>query len=143
MALLPDVNVLLAARRSDHPAHASSTRWLVEAASGTDPVVVPHVVWTGFLRLVTNPRVFSEPDSLDDALTFVDAVRTAPSVRDLTPGSTTLHRFTEMFLDARATGNLVPDVYLAACAADVGATIVTFDRDFRRIDGVAVLELRA
>lgn len=33
--------------------------------------------------------------------------------------------------------------FIAACASAIGATVVTFDRDFRKFDGLRVLELAA
>ena len=141
MPFLPDVNVVLAARRTDHPAHAVALSWLESALAGDDHLVVPHVVWSGFLRLATSARVWEDPDSAEDAWTFVEAIRAAEVVRDLPAGEAVLTRFARMCRESGATGNLVPDVYLAACAGDVGATVVTFDRDFRRLDDVRLLEL--
>ena len=40
---------------------------------------------------------------------------------------------------SQAHGRLVVDAYLAALASEYGATVVTFDRDFARFDGVEVL----
>ncbi len=36
-------------------------------------------------------------------------------------------------------GNLVGDAHLAALALEHGATVVSFDRDFARFEGVALL----
>lgn len=49
--------------------------------------------------------------------------------------------FTNQCREASATANLVTDAYIAATAISLGATLVTFDRDFRRFDGLKVLEL--
>jgi len=38
------------------------------------------MIAAGFLRLVTNPRVFSEPDSAEDAIAFIDALLDSPGV---------------------------------------------------------------
>jgi hypothetical protein len=40
---------------------------------------------------------------------------------------------------AGTAGNLVNDAHLAALALEYGATVVTFDRDFARFEGVRVL----
>jgi uncharacterized protein len=56
----PDLNVLLAASRTDHPQHTPALRWLEQAiadcATGGAIEVLPMVA-AGFLRLATNPRV--------------------------------------------------------------------------------------
>ena len=50
-------------------------------------------------------------------------------------------RLLEMFggqlRNAGASANLVTDAYIAAAAIAMGATVVTFDRDFRRFDGLS------
>lgn len=38
------------------------------------------MVATAFLRLVTNPRVFAEADSVADAVAFIDALLESPGV---------------------------------------------------------------
>jgi predicted nucleic acid-binding protein len=43
--------------------------------------------------------------------------------------------------DAGAAADLVSDAYFAAAAATLGATLVSFDRAFRRFDDLSVLEL--
>ena len=49
--------------------------------------------------------------------------------------------FGSQIRSAKASANLVTDAYIAAAAIALGATVVTFDRDFRRFDGLSVLEL--
>ena len=69
-AVTPDVNVLVAAFRADHPHHRSALDWLNQARAaceaGRAPLRVLPMVLCGFLRLVTNPKVFAQPDSIDD-----------------------------------------------------------------------------
>jgi len=40
-------------------------------------------------------------------------------------------------LEARATGNLIPDAYLAAITIESGCEFVTTGRDFARIRGLS------
>jgi hypothetical protein len=46
--------------------------------------------------------------------------------------------FTEMCRKADATGNLVPDAYLAAPSIELGATWITADRGFARYPALKV-----
>ena len=83
--MTPDVNVLVAAFRADHTHHASARSWLDQArrtclAGRTSLTLLPVVV-TGFLRLVTNPRVFVQPDAIEDAVAFVDALLASTEAR--------------------------------------------------------------
>ena len=62
--MTPDVNVLVAASRSDHPHHQSAITWLEAAltnCSRGERLRLLPMVAAGFLRLVTHPRVFVEP----------------------------------------------------------------------------------
>lgn len=82
--MTPDVNVLIAAFRRDHQHHAVAIRWLtgarVACADGRESLALLPMVIAGFLRLVTNQRVFTEPDSIEDAVAFVDALLDSPGV---------------------------------------------------------------
>ena len=53
-----------------------------------------------------------------------------------------MEMFGVQLLDAGASADLVTDAYIAAAAISLGATVVTFDRDFRRFDGLSVLRAR-
>ncbi len=53
----------------------------------------------------------------------------------------TLGVFEEAVRKARASGNLITDAHIAASAMASGATLVTFDRDFRRFDDLRLEEL--
>lgn len=75
--MVPDVNVLVAASRSDHPHHRIARSWLNDAlaacAAGASLKLPPMVV-AGFLRLVTHPRIFVTPTPVQEAVGFVDAL---------------------------------------------------------------------
>jgi toxin-antitoxin system PIN domain toxin len=130
--ILPDVNVLLAAHRDDHPHHSSVAPWFLALTSGSERFVVPGFVWASFLRIATNRRIFTVPTPLDDAFAFVHAVSAQPNHLDVTVEPSHLETFEEMCRTGDATGDLVNDAYLAAIAIDLGATLVSLDRDFAR-----------
>ena len=75
--MTPDVNVLVAASRSDHPHHGVAIDWLeaalVSCLHGERLRLLPMVT-AGFLRLVTHPRVFVEPTPLAVAQDFLTAL---------------------------------------------------------------------
>ena len=105
---LPDVNVLVYAHRSDAARHQDYADWLRGLLAGPEPYGISDLVLSGFLRIVTNPKVFRQP----------------------TPVETGLCR------SAGVKGNLVPDAYLAALAIESGSEWVTTDRDFSRFPGL-------
>ena len=57
---LPDVNVLIYAHREDAPEHERYAGWLRTLTAAEAPFALSDVVLSGFLRIVTNPRIFKE-----------------------------------------------------------------------------------
>lgn len=94
------------------------------------------LVLSGFLRVVTHPRVFTDPTPPEDARSFVDALRGAPNCVATNPGPRHWGIFVGLCEAAGARGNLVPDAYLAALAVESGSEWVTTDRDFSRFPGL-------
>ena len=81
--MTPDVNLLVAASRSDHPHHKIAYACIEEAvaacAEGATLKLIPMVA-ASFLRLVTNPKVFVHPTSVEDAVAFIDALLAVPGM---------------------------------------------------------------
>lgn len=134
--ILPDVNVLVYAHREDAPDHDSHRAWLEEARSSEEAFGVSDLVLSGFVRVVTNPRVFAQPSPLEVALDFADAVRSQPNAVAVAPGLRHWSIFTRLCQAAGAKGNLVADAYLAALAIEFGAEWITTDRDYSRFAGL-------
>jgi uncharacterized protein len=134
--LLPDVNVLVYAFRADAPRHAEYRTWLQLVVDGDAAFGVSDLVLAGFLRVATHPRIFTPPTPPDAAVVFVEALRTRPNCVSVAPGPRHWDIFMRLCHDAGATGNLIPDAYLAALAIEVGAEWVTTDRDFARFPGL-------
>lgn len=135
--MTPDVNVLVAASRSDHPHHAIARSWLEQAAaaapSGSTLILMPMVI-ASFLRLVSSPKIFQEPTPVADAVAFVDALLSAEGVQ-LAPLGPEWPRLRQLCIDKQLKGNAVPDAWLAAATIHLGQRLVSFDRDFRKLIG--------
>jgi uncharacterized protein len=130
------VNVLVYAAREDAPDHERYRAWLERALRSDEPFGVTSIVLSGFVRVVTHPRVFEVPSSIPIAFTFVDAIRGAPNAVPIEPGPRHFDLFARLCVEARARGNLVADAYLAALAIDAGCEWITTDRDFARFPGL-------
>ena len=133
--MTPDVNVLVAASRTDHPHHAVAREWLEEAlnASGAGVVLtLMPMVLASFLRLVTSPRVFQLATPIEDAVAFVDALLASPGVQLATLGPE-WSNLRQLCLDKKLGGNDVPDAWLSAAVVHQGEHLVSFDRDFRKL----------
>ena len=135
--MTPDVNVLVAASRSDHPHHDIARAWLenaaAAAATGSALILMPMVL-AGFLRLVTSPKIFQDPTPIDAAVGFIDALLAVPGVHLAALGPE-WPRLRQLCLDKQLAGNSLPDAWLAAATMHFGEHLVSFDRDFRKLLG--------
>ena len=133
--MTPDVNVLVAASRADHPHHAVARAWLDEAidasAAGAAFALMPMVL-ASFLRLVTSAKIFRQATPIEDAVAFVDALLASPGVH-LAPLGPEWPKLRRLCLEKQLGGNDVPDAWLAAAVAHLGEHLVSFDRDFRKL----------
>ena len=134
--LLPDVNVLIYAHRRESPEHARYADWLRRVATGPEPFGLSELGASGFIRIVTNPKIWQEATSTDDALEFIDRLRRRTNARLLTHGPASWDVFARLCRAARARGKLVADAYHAALAFEHGCELVTTDGDFARFAGL-------
>jgi toxin-antitoxin system PIN domain toxin len=131
--ILPDVNVLVYAYRREAQRHAHYASWLTSVVGGHDELALADHCLTGFLRIVTSPRIFADPAPTADALRFVDRLRDSKRGRPLaaTPATWDLLG-SQVSQDQGIRANLVPDAYLAALAVSHGCRLATSDRGFGR-----------
>lgn len=127
-----DVNVLAYAHRADLPQHTDYRLLLERLVNGDEPLGLSDAVLSGFLRVITNRRIFVEPTPPDQAWQAVDALVAASAVMRLTPGPRHWDLFRQLAMDIDARGNDIPDAYLAAYALDNNATWLSADRGFAR-----------
>jgi toxin-antitoxin system PIN domain toxin len=133
--MTPDVNVLVAASRADHPHHVVARDWLeraVGAAGAGAAFTLMPMVLASFLRLVTSPKIFQVATPIEDAVAFVDALLESPGVQ-LAPLGPEWSKLRQLCLDKQLRGNDVPDAWLSAAVAHMGEHLVSFDRDFRKL----------
>ena len=133
--MTPDVNVLVAASRGDHPHHAVARTWLeaalAAAESGATFTLMPMVI-ASLLRLVTSPKIFVQPTPIADAVAFVDAILATPGVQLASLG-TEWPKLRQLCLERQLNGNDLPDGWLAAAVDQQAEHLVSFDRDFRKL----------
>lgn len=133
--MTPDVNVLVAASRSDHPHHKIAYAWLDEAvASCTDGAtlrLMPMVV-ASFLRLVTNAKIFIHPTPVENAVEFLDALFAVPGVETPFLGAE-WPIMRQLCVEKKLAANDIPDAWLAAAVIQLGEHLVTFDTDFKKL----------
>ena len=134
--IITDVNVLVYAYRAEAVDHESYGRWLETVANGDEAFALSEVVLSGFVRVVTHPRIFRPPSPINHALDFAEDLLEQPNCVMIRPGPRHWDLFARLCRESGAHGNLVPDAYLAALAIEAGCELVTTDRDFARFKGL-------
>ncbi len=133
--MTPDVNVLIAASRSDHLHHKAAYACLEEAiaacADGASLKLMP-MVGASFLRLVTNSKIFVHPTPVEEAVGFLDALLTIPGVEMPALGAE-WPMLRRLCVEKGLAANDIPDAWLAAAVIQLGEHLVTFDADFRKL----------
>ncbi len=134
--ILPDVNVLVYAHREDAQNHPRYRAWLEGVINGDEAFGIAEMALSGFLRVVTHPRVFNPPSPLEAAIAFADQIRGQPGCVVVAPGPRHWLIFTRLCRESNARGNLIPDAYFAALAIESGSEWITTDRDYGRFPGL-------
>jgi toxin-antitoxin system PIN domain toxin len=129
---LLDVNILVYAHRKDAPDHARYRVWLEQALDGQEPIAVSELVCSGFLRIVTHPRVFVDPTPLDTALEFIWELRRHTNLHIAAPGNRHWPIFTTLCTGLHCRGNAIPDAYHAALALETDSEWISADTGFSR-----------
>jgi hypothetical protein len=128
--LMPDVNVLVYAHRRDERWHEPYRHWLKGLVDGPEPFALSVLVAVGFLRIVTNVRIYPDPTPLSVAIAAVEQLSEHPRCRLATPGPSHLGDVHRLARHAGASGKLIADAQHAAIAISEGSTWVTRDGDF-------------
>ena len=125
-----DVNVLVGAYLTGHPSYDAARKFVRESLEAGG-VGVPDVVWSGFIRTVTNPVVSQPPATWPEIRAFMTAVRRHPGYRtDLREMTSPVESFAVLCQTVGSVGNKTSDAYIAAIAIDHGASVATWDKDF-------------
>ncbi len=94
------------------------------------------IALSGFLRIVTHPRIFRTPTPIGEALALATVLRNQPNCVSVSPGPRHWDIFVRLCRETNAKGNLVADAYLAALAIESGSEWITTDRDYSRFAGL-------
>jgi uncharacterized protein len=133
--MIPDVNLVLAAARPDHLHHAAAKAWWLSAVQGATaerPIRLLPVVVSGFLRIVTHPKIFSFPSTIEAATTHIDSLLALSNV-DLFETQPNWEIFRKLCVERSLTGNAIPDAWIAATAIQHNDHVVSFDKDFKKL----------
>lgn len=131
-----DLNVLLYAVNADAVQHAAARAWWERALNDDEPVGLAWIVLVGFLRIVTNPRVFPRPLAPEAAASKVDTWLSLENVQIVREKEDHWDTLRSLLAGVGTAGNLTSDAHLAALALSHDAVLVSCDADFARFKGL-------
>lgn len=135
-----DTNVLIFAEITSSPQHQKAKRLLAELAHGSMPWAIPWPCVYEFLRVGTHRRIYQPPMPLELALSDLRNIVASPSLLLLHETENHLEIAEKLMLEAGVSGNLIHDAHIAALCLEHGVSeLLTGDRDFRRFEGLRVV----
>jgi hypothetical protein len=132
--VIPDVNILVYAHRGESVSHEIALEFLSSLAEGDQPFGLSEPAIQGFVRVVTNPRIFRPASTIKDAFRFIDSLVSRPQCVLLRPGPEHWRIFRRLCESSGAVGKLSADAAHAALAIETGCEWVTTDTDFARFE---------
>jgi toxin-antitoxin system PIN domain toxin len=128
-----DTNVLVYAHRRDHELHGAAASCVRAAAEGREPWAIPWPCIHEFLAIVTHPRIFDPPSTLEAALVQVDAWLESPTLLLLAERPQHWRHVRRLVEAGEVRGVRVHDARVAAICLSHGVSeLWTVDRDFGR-----------
>lgn len=135
-----DTNVLVYAHRRDSEFHPRAVDCIRSLAEGAALWAIPWPCVHEFLSIVTHPRIYDPPSSLEEATEQVDVWLESPRLVLLAEARDHWLRLRGHVIAGRAAGPLVHDARIAALCGSHGiAELWTLDRDFGRFAGARVV----
>ncbi|MGE5345388.1 MAG: type II toxin-antitoxin system VapC family toxin [Acidithiobacillales bacterium] len=134
-----DTNVLVAAHRGDVAAHDRARDALGTLADRGLPWAVPWPCVHEFLSVVTHPRIFRPPSTLEEALAEVTAWLESGTLVLLAETEGYFEELAALLRSGRIAGPKVHDARIAAlCRLHGVRELWSADRDFGRFPGLKV-----
>lgn len=135
--IVPDANLLLYACDSTSPFHERARSWWQKCLSGDEAVGLTHPALFAFVRIGTNPRVFTSPLTLAAAAAHVRSWMARRVCQVLQASGDHAARVIDLLDSAGgAAGSLVTDAQIGALAIAYRAVVHTADRDFLRFQEI-------
>ena len=130
--MLVDANILIYAYHTGSPYHGRMKSWLDGTLNGVPKAGLPWASLLAFARIVTNPRVFEKPATVDAAWTQVLDWTRAPAAWIPHPTEEHAEVIRRILRKVSVHANDIPDLHLAALAIEHGLRICSTDSGFSR-----------
>ena len=134
--ILIDANLLIYAINQDSPHHLKAKQWLEKTISGTKSVGLPWIVILAFLRITTHTKIFENPLSSEQAVSYVESWLNQPYVKLIAPGEKHWPILRQLLQSTGTAGNLTSDAHIAALSIEFGCDLYSADHDFKRFIGI-------
>lgn len=130
-----DTNILVYAHRKDSEWNAAAFEKLAELAAHPASWGIPWPCIHEFLSVVTHPRVFSPPSTIEQALDQVSAWLECPNLVLLAEEGDYWPQLQGLIASAKLRGPAIHDARIAAlCRLHGVHELWTADRDFSRLN---------
>jgi len=137
--LLLDCNLLIYAIDSESPHFGRAHQWWQQVLNGDELILLPWITLLAFIRLTTNPRIFSAPLSIEQATQYIDDWLAQPQVVAVDASDEIWPALGQTLTETGSSGNLTNDAFLAMLAIRRGAKLCSADHDFKRFKGLRVI----
>lgn len=133
-----DTNVLVHAHRSDSGWHAPAAACVRRLAEGRAAWAIPWPCLHEFLAIVTHPRIYAPPSTIEQAIDQLDAWMESPTLVIAGEADDHWSLLRAQLIGGRVGGPMVHDARIASICIGNGVTeLLTADRDFARFAGLA------
>lgn len=136
--ILLDANILLYLFDEKSPHHAATKAWFEAAMTERRNLCLCWPSILAFCRITTNPRLFSYPNTIEEAVGYIDDLLAQSNVRLLLPTSEQWSLFRTLLLSNDVRWLHITDANIAAHAFEHGASLCTNDGDFHRFKGLRI-----
>jgi len=134
--ILVDANLMVYAWDRGAALHLAAVRWLDGKLSESARVALPWECLLGFVRVVTNPRIYERPAPVSVAWGQVEYWLSARNAWIPLPGNRHQEILGRRLVRLGGGAKLIPDSHLAALAIEHGLDLCSTDGDFARFDGL-------
>ena len=115
-----DCNILVQLALQDHPANAATVAVVQAEAQRGGRLVFPSLVINEFLHVITDPRRFSPPLTMTEALDWTEAFLTNPAVRVIEPAAESAPQTLRWMRQFNLGRKRILDTHLAAVLHTAG-----------------------
>lgn len=137
--IIPDVNLLVYAYNKGSREHEVAKIWWEEVLNSGKIVLLPWIVVSGFIRLVTSISISDSPLHAEKAIGLIQGLLELDNVSMISQGEMHLNILKEFARTCPIEGRNFTDAQIASLAVEYNATLYSNDTDFLRFPGIKLV----